>query len=640
MKKGLLGGLVFMLLLIAGLYGIWLWFFCRFYVGPGQMAVIRANVGDALPPGQILAREGQKGIQERVLGEGRHFLNPYYFEWEVRDAISIAPGQVGLVTAKVGADLPEGEFIAGPGQKGIQRGVLGPGIYRLNPFGFNVDIINATSIQIGYVGVVSSQSGEQSPQGGFAGRNQKGTRQDVLQPGLYYINPKEFKVDVLEIGVNQVSLLSEGGGQVYTKSQLNSLNDAIQRLNMDAIAEQQVKRSDYINQNTASWKQVQVPPAAKPAVARKVSGRGDYEALAQEEARQVDQPGQMVRSAVPETPVLSFNQQVNFPSRDGFEISLDMTVEFEFTPDSIAWIFRSYGDLPQVMDTIILPQIASVSRLKGSLYGAKDFIVGEGREKFQKDLTDALARTLADKKIKVHNALIRHVNVPAQILTPIQEASVAIEQDLTNKEKQNTAKKQADLNTEMGLIDQSREKVMQETEKMRAEIAADQEKEVAEIQAGTKKLVAEIEKKTADVRAEMARTLGQAAAQVVQLVDGEKAKGLELKTKAFGDPVAYAQYIFASGLDDRLRLNIIHAGPGTLWTDLQGARLGDLGAARLLQEPQAAPPAAPAARSTPASAPVRTTPASTPARPVTMQPPQQQPMSQQRPATPPANPAK
>jgi len=617
MKKGLLGGLVFMVVLVACIYGIWLWFFCRFYVGPGQMAVIRANTGDPLPPGQILAKEGQKGIQERVLGEGRHFLNPYLYEWEVRSAILIQPGQVGLVTAKVGTDLPTGEFIAGPGQKGIQRGVLGPGIYRLNPVGYNVDVINATSIQIGYVGVVSSQSGDQPPPGEFAGKNQKGTREDVLQPGLYYINPKEFKVDVLEIGVNQVSLLSEGGGQVYTKSQLSSLNDAIQQLNMDTFAEQQEKRSDYIARNTTSWKQVQSPAQQPRAQAGKPSKRGGYNSQDSEkydEARQVAQPGQAPSGAVPETPVLSFNQQVNFPSRDGFEISLDMTVEFEFTPDSIAWIFRSYGDLPQVMDTIILPQIASVSRLKGSLYGAKDFIVGEGREKFQKELTDALARTLADKKIKVHNALIRHVNVPNQILTPIQEASIAIEQDLTNKEKQNTAKKQADLNTQLSMIDQSREKVMQETEKMRAEIAAGQEKEVAEIQAGTTKLVAEIGKKTADARAEMTRTLGQAAAQVVQFVEGEKAKGLELKAKAFGDPLAYAQYIFATGLDDRLKLNIIHAGPGTLWTDLQGARLGDLGAAKMLQGGTSAMPesratsAAPAARTTPPRQPPPTTP--------------------------------
>jgi len=51
------------------------------------------------------------------------------------------------------------------------------------------------------------------------------------------------------------------------------------------------------------------------------------------------------------------NQFVEFPSRDGFDISLDMTVEFELKPDKIARIFRDYGDLPAVVEKIIMPQI-------------------------------------------------------------------------------------------------------------------------------------------------------------------------------------------------------------------------------------------------------------------------------------------
>ena len=46
-----------------------------------------------------------------------------------------------------------------------------------------------------------------------------------------------------------------------------------------------------------------------------------------------------------------------------------------------------------------MPQILSVSRLKGSAYRAKDFIVGEGREKFQNDLTEALAKAIEEKHI-------------------------------------------------------------------------------------------------------------------------------------------------------------------------------------------------------------------------------------------------
>jgi hypothetical protein len=199
---------------------------------------------------------------------------------------------------------------------------------------------------------------------------------------------------------------------------------------------------------------------------------------------------------------------------------------------------------------------------------------------------EALAETLAEKRIRIHAALIRHVNVPGQILDPIQQASLAQEQDLTNREKQNTAKKQAELNTELSLIGQRREQVAQETEKIKALIKADEEKQVAEIQGDTLRQAAEIEKQTAAVNAARITTLGTADAEVVRLVEGERAKGQQLKVKAFGDAEAYNLWTFAQNLSEDLQINVLHAGPGTLWTDLEKAGLSDLGGGQILQAPK------------------------------------------------------
>jgi hypothetical protein len=278
------------------------------------------------------------------------------------------------------------------------------------------------------------------------------------------------------------------------------------------------------------------------------------------------------------------NQYVEFPSRDGFQISLDMTVEFELLPSSIAWLYMTYGDLPAMVDNIIMPQIQSITRNTGSEYQAKDFIVGEGREKFQKQITDALAKTLAAKKIVIHNALIRHVEVPNQILDPIQKAGIAGEQDLTNQERQNTAKKQADLNTQLALVDQSREQVKQETIMLKANIDANQQKDVAKIQADAVLQVAQIDQETAGIRANKTRTLGQAKADALKLVEGEKANGHQMKVEAFGDPVGFSLWEFASSLRDDVRINILHSGQGTLWTDLEKANLGELGGAKVISK--------------------------------------------------------
>ena len=42
----------------------------------------------------------------------------------------------------------------------------------------------------------------------------------------------------------------------------------------------------------------------------------------------------------------------------------------------------------------------------------------------------------------------------------------------------------------------------------------------------------------------------------------------------------------AASLGDDLKINILHAGPGTLWTDLEKAGLADLGAGQALQAPK------------------------------------------------------
>ncbi len=551
---------------IFAVWFIWTWGFCRFYVDSDEMAIVTANNGKPLPPGQILAGKGQKGIQKDVLGEGRHFLNPIMYKRDIVRTVTILPGKVGIVTSKIGEELPEGEFLAEPNQKGIWRKVLGPGKYRLNPYGYQIDVVDAISIPIGYAGVLTSLSGKQITNNQYAQKGEKGVRKDILQPGLYYINPKEFKTDVLEVGINQVSLLGKDGGEIITKGQLESQSAPMEALQSKVLLDQKKKRMDYLKENVQSFRRIEKKP----------------------ESGKMEKTQRASRQLMMEDSMQTFelSEFVEFPSRDGFKISIDMTVEIELMPDKIAGIFSQYGDLPALVDKIIMPQITSISRNKGSEYGAKDFIIGEGREKFQNELTRALATTLGEKQIVVHNALIRHVEVPAQILDPIQQASIAIEQNLTNMEKQNTAKKEAELNTQLTLIDQQRQQVGKETEKLRAEIVADQEKQVAEIKADAERAVAEIAKDTAGVEANTVRVLAQAEAHALKMVEGEKANGLKLKTKAFDDPVAYGLWELAQKLNTNVTINIIHAGEGTLWTDLEKTGTGELGGALMIQQRQ------------------------------------------------------
>ena len=567
------------------------WIFCRVYVGPGEMAIVTSKTGDELPPGAILAEPGQKGVQRIPLGEGRHFLNPVTHDWRIVAAITIPAGSVGVVTSKNGRELAPGEILAPDrDSKGVWKDVLGPGRYRLNPEGYDVKVMSAINIPIGYVGVVTSQTGKPAAAGSFAGPGEKGVMEKVLQPGLYYVNPRAYQVDVVEIGMNQVSIVGKSGTVVLTKAQSQSANglDELQRM---TLQKQVQKRAEYVTQNAdlgivdedsarnfSNYAQSTLGSLARAPVARKMAASGNrYLQTASAAREEAAAPARTnaSQSQLPANDSVAFgmNQFVQFPSSDGFAIMLDMTVEFELMPEKISKIFMLYGDLPAVVSKIIMPQILSISRMKGSDYKAREFIDGEGRQKFQEEMTAELVRVLGEKHILVRNAIVRHVEVPEEILAPIQSAAVAKEQDLTNKTQQDTEKRRAELNTEVAKVDQLKREVEQETAKLVATVAAEMRKDVAEITAETKLKAAEIDLECAKIQAKITETRGSAEVKAKFLVENEEALGIKRRASAFKDPSLWADLVFADALNPAVNIRVIHSGEGTLWTDLKGASL-------------------------------------------------------------------
>ena len=570
------GAVIALVVLFCG----FVWTTCRVYVPEGQMAIVTTKTGKELPPGRILAEPGEKGVQRVPLAEGRHFLNPINNDWTIVSATTIPAGKVGIVTSKTGKELPPGEIIApDDDSKGVWRRVLGPGTYRLNPEGYEIEVKDAINIPIGYAGVVTSLTGKPAPEGKFAGPGEKGVFEKILQPGLYYVNTRAYQVDVVEIGMNQVSIVGKSGTVVLTKAQSTSAN-GLAELQQNTLSSQIAKRADYMSRNAdlgilnAEEAQMNLAsPPGSPSARKKVALR-NTPSVQQQGGLRHGYGAPVPAAAKPpvqtsDSVAFGMNQFVQFPSSDGFAIMLDMTVEFELLPENISRIYMLYGDLPAVVSKIILPQILSVSRMKGSGYKAREFIDGEGRQKFQKEMTDELVKILGEKKILVRNAIVRHVEVPEDILKPIQETSVAKERDLTNKTQQETAKKQALLNTQLAMVDQFKRETEQETKKIVATIAAKRDKEVAGIGADAQLKVAEINLKSAQIKADIVRTQGEAEAKAKFLVENEKALGAKRRAEVFASPSSLADLKFVESLSPDLSIRVLHSGEGTLWTDLK-----------------------------------------------------------------------
>jgi hypothetical protein len=84
-----------------------------------------------------------------------------------------------------------------------------PGTYKLNPHAFEIKIVKMVEIEPGHVGVIAARSGK-TAKGQLAEEGERGVQKRVLEPGLYAINPEAYSVESIEIGFNQITMAHAG----------------------------------------------------------------------------------------------------------------------------------------------------------------------------------------------------------------------------------------------------------------------------------------------------------------------------------------------------------------------------------------------------------------------------------------------
>ena len=119
-------------------------------------------------PGHF-AEEGEIGVKKMMPGPGRHFYCPIYWERTIVNDVVVKPGELAIITSKLGDDLPRGQFLLDGDLgdtkcKGILRRTFGPGRYRINPYGYETSIVKTKqddvgSGQIKYSGWISINPG-------------------------------------------------------------------------------------------------------------------------------------------------------------------------------------------------------------------------------------------------------------------------------------------------------------------------------------------------------------------------------------------------------------------------------------------------------------------------------------------------
>ena len=237
-------------------FGLWRWQYKvervpMEVIQPGEIALVVAADGEAIPPERVLARavpcddfqdaeaflrnHGERGRQISVLTAGTYRINPALFEVvtpataKAHDMVpsqlhvyQVPPDKVGIVTMQDGRPIPAGDlagptvaghesfqrgqaFVDAKGCRGLQEEVLLSGSWNLNPWLVQVEQVPLTEIPIGYVGVVVSYvgrehldvSGDTFTHGDLVERGRKGVWVEPLLPGKHPINARVMKVELV-----------------------------------------------------------------------------------------------------------------------------------------------------------------------------------------------------------------------------------------------------------------------------------------------------------------------------------------------------------------------------------------------------------------------------------------------------------
>lgn len=406
-----------------------------------------------------IAADGENGRQARILSEGMNFKA---FVNVINDVttvptVKIADGQMGLLTAKDGLPLPAGEYIAPDwvtvaeeriaeergvdpseinleskrdsiekamldatnfltygGQKGPQLNVLRPGEHKINTYLFDVELVNATEVKPGFVGVVVSKVGkvptniERSVEGQTLAQPvvPKGTRgiwKETLTPSTYYMNTEAYTIYHYPTLVQTWKYAGK-----YHAAEIDlSVNDK--------------------GEITQTRKEFDVPEDKQAA-----------------------------------------DHAMGTKTKDGWEVHVNCRLLVQVDAEDAPYILSSIGDLQKLEDKIITPLIRSQVRNQGESVDATEFVTR--RTEIEQEIEQVVIAEAKKIRVDVKEFRMTSTAIPPELLVPDKRKQLATKlQNTYNEEKKAFQAKVAS--------DKAKAEAEQQGELVRAQIAKEAAKE-------------------------------------------------------------------------------------------------------------------------------------------------------------------
>jgi len=432
-----------------------------------------------------------------VLSEGRHFLNPIFWTYEVHDMVNVPVGKCLVLTRNFGKPLSptrmeQGEVLGfedpkdpAQGERGILRDVLTQGSYRLNPYAYSWEEVPAVDVRVDQVGVRTLKVGK-DPRGLTPDAKRgnytvpdgyRGVQMTTVPPGTYYLNPYVESIAPVEVRSHRVKL-----GDIEFPS-----------------------RDGFILKP-----QVVVEYAARPEKAPEMTVRlADEGVLHQRDETPADQLENEILQKVilPHIRGYARIEGSNFDARDFILAGGDAKAPNAAAPD-----------------------------------GAKQGKADNAREALQRALLDKVKPQCDALGVEMRAVTLADMLPPAELADQIAQRELARVEQEKNVVRMRQYRAQQELKAKESLKDQAKEKVEAETRLIQAKTQADQLKEVALARLGQELENAQLSLDAAEKQAEATLTTGKAEAAVINLQNEAEVAGLRKAVTGFSSVQTFAQY--------------------------------------------------------------------------------------------------
>jgi uncharacterized membrane protein YqiK len=531
--------------------------------------VVKKFGATKLPPGQLIALNGEAGYQADTLAPGLHF-GYWFFQYRVMKIpmIRIPAGEIGLVLANAGAPICSERilakavpcdnfqdaraFLLNGGEKGRQLAILTAGTYRINTALFTIitaatsaqyDLepsqLHVYSVQPDAVGIVTTLDGRPIDPGEIAGElvpahdnfqnaqaflengGRRGLQEQILLSGTWNLNPWFISVEqvsMLEIPIGHVGVVISYVGQAHVD-----------------VSGTEFRHGDLVLPGHKGVWVVPLYPGKHPVNPRIMKA-------------ELVPTTNIVLNWANRTESHKFDQKlssITVRSHDGFAFNLDVAQIIHVGALDAPKVISRVGSMQNLVDHVLQPTVGNYFRNSAQDYSVLDFL--GGRTARQTEAAEFIRSALAAYDVQAVDTLIGDITPPAELMKTQTDRKIAEEERKTYEIQEAAQRQRQLLVRETSLADIQHQVVASEQGVMIAELNAN----------------ATIKAATGESESIRLRALGQAEA--IRATGFAQAEAYRAGVEALGSPTFAAVQLMQIVGDRQVRIvpDVSVTGAGT-----------------------------------------------------------------------------